>query len=232
MNKNIYEVIKELNDNAHSSLNNKDHIKSILGVAKKFSGAHVMWVDHKLESIVDHSGDVVLNNQKETINKFKSINSSQYGLKIDNYCAAVIPTGNGNSLWLLKSEGDFTEEEKLSAELCANNAAIADKNFKLSINHDEKRKNQTIKYVLNSLSFTEIDVVRQVLNSLSNNEGFIVASKIADENGYARSVTVNALRKLESAGVVETRSLGVKGTYIKILNDRLRFEIENYNKNS
>ncbi|NLG95425.1 MAG: GTP-sensing pleiotropic transcriptional regulator CodY, partial [Acetomicrobium flavidum] len=27
----------------------------------------------------------------------------------------------------------------------------------------------------------------------------------------------NALRKLESAGLIESRSLGMKGTYIKIL---------------
>ena len=51
--------------------------------------------------------------------------------------------------------------------------------------------------------------------------GLLVASKIADRAGITRSVIVNALRKLESAGVIETRSLGMKGTYIKILNDRL-----------
>lgn len=38
--------------------------------------------------------------------------------------------------------------------------------------------------------------------------------------GITRSVIVNALRKLESAGVIESRSLGMKGTYIKVLNDK------------
>ncbi len=32
---------------------------------------------------------------------------------------------------------------------------------------------------------------------------------------------VNALRKLESAGVIESRSLGMKGTYLKVLNSGL-----------
>ena len=32
-----------------------------------------------------------------------------------------------------------------------------------------------------------------------------------------RSVIVNALRKLESAGIIESRSLGMKGTFIKVL---------------
>ncbi|MBJ3788582.1 GTP-sensing pleiotropic transcriptional regulator CodY, partial [Bacillus sp. OA1] len=40
-----------------------------------------------------------------------------------------------------------------------------------------------------------------------------------------RSVIVNALRKLESAGVIESRSLGMKGTYIKVLNDKFLHEL-------
>mgnify|MGYP002508452725 CR=1 FL=1 len=46
-----------------------------------------------------------------------------------------------------------------------------------------------------------------------------MASKIADRVGITRSVIVNALRKFESAGVIESRSSGMKGTYIKVLND-------------
>ena len=47
----------------------------------------------------------------------------------------------------------------------------------------------------------------------------MVASKVADRVGITRSVIVNALRKFESAGVIESRSSGMKGTYIKVLND-------------
>ena len=39
---------------------------------------------------------------------------------------------------------------------------------------------------------------------------------MADRVGITRSVIVNALRKLESAGVIESRSLGMKGTFIKV----------------
>ena len=52
-----------------------------------------------------------------------------------------------------------------------------------------------------------------------------LSSKIADRFGITRSVVVNALRKLESAGVVETRSSGMKGTYIKVVNDFIFDEI-------
>ena len=53
-----------------------------------------------------------------------------------------------------------------------------------------------------------------------------MASKIADRVGITRSVIVNALRKFESAGVIESRSSGMKGTYIKVLNDVVFDEIE------
>ena len=38
---------------------------------------------------------------------------------------------------------------------------------------------------------------------------------------------VNALRKFESAGVIESRSSGMKGTYIKVLNDVIFDELKN-----
>ena len=37
---------------------------------------------------------------------------------------------------------------------------------------------------------------------------------------------VNALRKFESSGVIESRSSGMKGTYIKVLNDVIFDELE------
>ena len=63
------------------------------------------------------------------------------------------------------------------------------------------------------------------------NEGLLVASRIADRVGITRSVIVNALRKFESAGVIESRSLGMKGTHIKILNDKLIPELEKVRSN-
>ena len=59
-------------------------------------------------------------------------------------------------------------------------------------------------------------------------EGMLVASKIADKVGITRSVIVNALRKFESAGIIESRSLGMKGTFIRILNPALPEELKKY----
>ncbi len=90
----------------------------------------------------------------------------------------------------------------------------------------EARKKTMVSVAANSLSFSEFDAVEHIFEELDGKEGLLVASKIADKAGITRSVIVNALRKLESAGVIETRSLGMKGTYIRILNEYLLEEIE------
>ena len=65
---------------------------------------------------------------------------------------------------------------------------------------------------------------------MEGKEGILVASKIADRVGITRSVIVNALRKFESAGVIESRSSGMKGTYIKVLNDVVFDELDKVKK--
>jgi transcriptional pleiotropic repressor len=90
----------------------------------------------------------------------------------------------------------------------------------------EARSKAIVSVAINSLSFSEMEAVEQIFEELEGREGLLVASKIADRAGITRSVIVNALRKLESAGVIETRSLGMKGTYIRILNSQLLQELE------
>ena len=89
----------------------------------------------------------------------------------------------------------------------------------------ERRKKHIVSSAISTLSFTEHKAVYHILDELEGNEGVLVASKIADRFGITRSVVVNALRKLESAGVIETRSSGMKGTYIKVTNDFIFDEI-------
>jgi transcriptional pleiotropic repressor len=90
----------------------------------------------------------------------------------------------------------------------------------------EARKKTMVQMAIGTLSYSEMEAVIHIFKELDSDEGLLVASKIADRVGITRSVIVNALRKLESAGVIETRSLGMKGTYIKILNSRLLDELE------
>ena len=86
-------------------------------------------------------------------------------------------------------------------------------------NAEESRKVAVVKSAISTLSFSEMEAITHIFDELNGTEGILVASKIADRVGITRSVIVNALRKFESAGVIESRSSGMKGTYIKVVND-------------
>lgn len=93
-------------------------------------------------------------------------------------------------------------------------------------NAEEERKVQIVKSAISTLSFSELEAIIHIFDELDGTEGILIASKIADRVGITRSVIVNALRKFESAGVIESRSSGMKGTYIKVINDVVFDELE------
>ena len=97
-------------------------------------------------------------------------------------------------------------------------------------NAEESRKQQIVKSAISTLSFSELEAITHIFDEMDGKEGILVASKIADRVGITRSVIVNALRKFESAGVIESRSSGMKGTYIKVLNDVVFGELEKVKK--
>jgi len=96
---------------------------------------------------------------------------------------------------------------------------------------EEARSKAVVQMAISSLSYSELEAIEHIFEELNGHEGLLVASKIADRVGITRSVIVNALRKLESAGVIESRSLGMKGTYIKVLNDKFLVELDKLRTN-
>ena len=95
---------------------------------------------------------------------------------------------------------------------------------------EENRKVQIVKSAINTLSYSELEAIVHIFDELGGPEGVLVASKIADRVGITRSVIVNALRKFESAGVIESKSSGMKGTYIKVLNDAVYDQLKEIKK--
>lgn len=68
------------------------------------------------------------------------------------------------------------------------------------------------------ISYSELVAAKSVIKELEDNEEkIVITSKIADASGQTRSVIVVSLKLLELAGFITTRSLGMKGTYIKVL---------------
>lgn len=68
------------------------------------------------------------------------------------------------------------------------------------------------------MTYSEINILKNVINEMEGKtEAVIVTAKVSDKLGVSRANIVNALRMLGAAGVAESRSLGMKGTNIKIL---------------
>ncbi len=134
------------------------------------------------------------------------------------------------TLIVAKFHVEFTDDDLILAEYGATVVGmeiLRDRSEKIE---EEARKKATVQVALGTLSYSELEAVMHILSELEGNEGLLVASKIADRVGITRSVIVNALRKFESAGVIESKSLGMKGTYIKVLNERLLEELKKMKK--
>jgi transcriptional pleiotropic repressor len=123
----------------------------------------------------------------------------------------------------------FSDEDVILGEYGATVVGLEILRRKTLEMEEEERRKTIVQMAIATLSYSEVEAVRQIFKELKGTEGLLVASKIADRSGITRSVIVNALRKLESAGVIETRSLGMKGTHIKILNNKFNNELERIN---
>jgi transcriptional pleiotropic repressor len=148
----------------------------------------------------------------------------------NNKLTTVVPIVGGGqrlgTLILSKFNVRFDDEDLVLAEYGATVVGMEILRSKADKIEEEARKRAAVHVALATLSYSELEAVEHIFAELDGDEGILVASKIADRAGITRSVIVNALRKFESAGVIESKSLGMKGTYIRILNDHLLEELE------
>lgn len=142
----------------------------------------------------------------------------------------IIPIVGGGerlgTLILSRVEQKFADDDLILGEYGATVVGMEILREKAEEIEEEARSKAVVQMAISSLSYSELEAIEHIFEELKGNEGLLVASKIADRVGITRSVIVNALRKLESAGVIESRSLGMKGTYIKVLNAKFLNELE------
>ncbi|OIK13949.1 transcriptional repressor CodY [Bacillus sp. MUM 116] len=147
----------------------------------------------------------------------------------------VVPIIGGGerlgTLILARVQEKFLDDDLILAEYGATVVGMEILREKAEEIEEEARSKAVVQMAISSLSYSELEAIEHIFEELNGHEGLLVASKIADRVGITRSVIVNALRKLESAGVIESRSLGMKGTYIKVLNDKFLVELDKLRSN-
>lgn len=156
---------------------------------------------------------------------------SEYG---NDFNIVVTPIEAGGekigTLVTYKNHAEFDVEDVIIIEYAGTVIGLEIIRSMNEENAEEIRKTTIVKSAIGTLSYSELEAILHIFEELEGREGLLVASKIADRVGITRSVIVNALRKFESAGVIESRSLGMKGTFIKVLNDVLIEELDKLRK--
>ena len=193
------------------------------------------------ELIADKVGgfiDEMLNERLLSILSTKeNVNLATLGFDEENvnrYQAIISPIDIAGSrlgtVFIYKEEKGFDIDDIIISEYGTTVVGLEMMRSVNEENAEENRKISIVKSAISTLSFSELEAIIHIFEELNGNEGVLVASKIADRVGITRSVIVNALRKFESAGVIESRSSGMKGTYIKVINDVVFAELEEVKK--
>ena len=206
----------------------------VLGVAKH---EHVDIIKELIDSRVGTYIDKMLNERLLSILSTKeNVNLETLGFeKSSEFKAIITPIDISGerlgTLFIYKPWFDFGIDEIILSEYGTTVVGLDMIRSMNEENAEELRKINIVKSAMSTLSYSELEAVSHIFEELGGNEGVLVASKIADRVGITRSVIVNALRKLESAGVIESKSSGMRGTYIKILNELIFDELNNVKDN-
>jgi transcriptional pleiotropic repressor len=125
----------------------------------------------------------------------------------------------------------FSEEDIILGELSSMIVGFEIKRVSSEKKEKEERAYIQAKKAVGTLSFSEIRAVKAILKELENkkNNNIIIATDIARRGNITRSVIVTAIKKFESADIIYSKSLGMKGTYVKILNNHIFDAIEEIN---
>ena len=130
------------------------------------------------------------------------------------------------TLFIYKCVADYDIDDII---LCEYGATVVGLEMMSSVNNEnaeDERKKKIVKSAIMTLSASELQAVKAVFAHMDGMDGILVASRIADDTGITRSVIVNALKKFDSAGVISTKSSGMKGTKIKVLNEVVYDELK------
>jgi len=207
----------------------------VLGICNRDDIANL---DELLSEMVGSRIDNDLNERfLNVLSTMENVNLLTFGFerpKSQGYKAIIVPIDISGerlgTLFIYRIDNEYSIDDIILSEYGTTVVGLEMMRSVKEEDAENVRKKQIVKSAISTLSYSEIEAISHVFEELGNKEGVLVASKIADRVGITRSVIVNALRKFESAGVIESHSSGMKGTYIKVLNDAIFTELTKVKK--
>ncbi len=228
--------------NIRGSFSEKDVFDTVFSGVSDMFNVEIVFIDFRnnvikksrcedINSLCFDFKKILVNSFDEIINEITEKRYSEYYVK--NFYGVIIPivfvNRNMGVLFVYSSE-------KLSkeCEVCLKSVCMWLIGMVFAYEKDfERKKNESreiIRGAFGALSYSEFEAVIGIFSELEGDEGILIMKKISEKISVTRSVIVNALKKMESAGIIESRSLGMKGTYIKVLNKVFLEEIEKIKK--
>jgi transcriptional pleiotropic repressor len=154
----------------------------------------------------------------------ENVNLSMLGFEdnYEHYDAIIIPIDiSGERLgtvFLYRLNNSYDIDDIILCEYATTIAAVELLHGAYQENQGDSWQEAIAKSAARSLSGCEITAAYWVFHELGGTQGTLVTSRLAEKYGLTRSVVVNAIKKLGSAGVIKSRSLGTKGTWIELNN--------------
>lgn len=225
----ICKVLSEVLDSNSMVISKKGKVLGMRSISQ------VKEITELLQNKVGVCVDKLLNERLLNVLSTKeNVNLETLGFELDgtvNYQAIVAPIDIAGerlgTLFVYREDEPYSIDDIILIEY---GSTVVGLEMLRSVNEEnaaENRKVQVVSSAIGTLSSSELEAIHHIFSELNGNEsGVLITSKIADRVGITRSVIVNALRKFESAGIVETRSNGMKGTFIQVKNDVIFEELE------
>lgn len=146
------------------------------------------------------------------------------------YQAMIVPVSMAGerlgTLFIYRQSIPFSIDDIILTEYSATVIGLAMQRAESEEQSEEHHKEQDVAAAVHTLSKLEAQAMLSVLDELDGvSEGILITSRLADKVGITRSVIVNALKKCESAGIIRTKSSGMKGTSIRIVNDLFTYDM-------
>ncbi len=195
----------------------------ILGVMER---KEIPVIDSMQSSLYGEHIDTKLQNRlMDILSTNENVNLSILGVSVaEIYHVMVTPVCMGGerlgSLLAYRTEEAFSIDDVILNEYAAVVIGLAMQRSVSEELTEESRKEHEVTSVYHTLSKSERRALLAVFGELGGNrEALLVTSRLSEREGITRSILVNALKKCAGAGVIETRSAGKKGTYVKIKNE-------------
>ncbi len=192
----------------------------ILTVDQRFPGdfnKHLLRIEQTVANLQD----------KEDFYVFSPEENESFRSKYITIAPVIAGRERQGTLVFARSSQPFTDEDMILAEYGATIVALEIVHARQQKKEEESRQRALAHLAVESLSFSELQAAKYLMDAVKESpDGIVVSSQIADEHGVTRSVIVNSIRKLESAGTIESRSLGMKGTHLRVLNPFVEEEIQ------